>query len=279
MSTLATLVDHLHFPEGPRWHNDELYFSDMHGRRVVASTPDGTTRTVIETEDDPSGLGWLPSGELLIVSMNSRSVLKYDGSSVTLHADLSNLASGICNDMAVDAAGRAYVGNFGFDLHAGAKPAPAELICIEPDGSGARVVADELMFPNGCVITPDGLTLIVAETFAGRLTAFDRTADGGLENRRVWATLPDGAVPDGICLDSGGGIWIASPSTNEVLRTLEGGEVTHRHDTGRGAFACMLGDATLYVLTAAGSQPEFCRNNPTACIETVSAPFPGVGYP
>ncbi len=279
MTTLTTLIDNLHFPEGPRWHGGELYFSDMHGRRVVACKPDGSSRTVVLTSDDPSGLGWLPSGELLIVAMTSRSVLKFDGNSLRPHADLSHLASGICNDMVVDDLGRAYVGNFGFDLHAGADPSPAELICIEPDGGNARVVADELKFPNGCVITPDGGTLIVAETFGRRLTAFDRAADGDLSNRRVWADMPEGAVPDGICLDSSNGIWVASPSSNEVFRVLEGGEVTHQNATGRGAFACMLGGSTLYVLTAEGSAPEFCRDNPTARVETLPAPFPGAGYP
>lgn len=279
MTVLATLVEDLRFPEGPRWRDGELYFSDMHDRRVVACKPDGSTRTVLQIEDDPSGLGWLPGGELLIVAMTSRSVMKYDGESLSRHADISHLASGNCNDMVVDGSGRAYVGNFGFDLHGGESPSPAELICIEADGSGARVVADELMFPNGCVITPDDQTLIVAETFAGRLTAFDRETDGCLSNRRLWAELPEGVVPDGICLDSAGGIWVASPSSNEVLRVIEGGELSHRHDTGRGAFACMLGGQTLYVLTAAGSKPELCRANPTARIETLTAPYPGAGYP
>ncbi|MCR9276460.1 MAG: SMP-30/gluconolactonase/LRE family protein [Pseudomonadaceae bacterium] len=279
MTTLTTLIEHLHFPEGPRWREGELFFSDMHAGRVVASTPDGSTRTVVETGDDPSGLGWLPAGEMLIVAMNRRAVLKFDGRKLTVHADLSELASGICNDMVVDSQGQAYVGNFGFDLHNGAEPSTAELICIDPDGSNPRIVADELMFPNGCVITPDGSTLVVAESFAGRLTAFDRDANGDLNNRRLWASLPDGAVPDGICLDSAGGIWVASPSSSEVLRVLEGGEITDRHDTGRGAYACALGERTLYVLTASGSQPQFCRDNATACVETVQVDFPGAGYP
>jgi sugar lactone lactonase YvrE len=183
--------------------------------------------------------------------------------------------------MVVSDAGRAYVGNFGFDLAAGEKPKAAELICVEGDGR-ARVVADELKFPNGTVITPDGATLIVAETFGRCLTAFDVQDNGDLDNRRTWAEVPDGAFPDGICLDAGGGIWSASPTTNECLRQIEGGEVTHRIPVDQGAFACMLGGAeetTLYILTAASSDPEACRASRSGKIETCDAPFARAGHP
>src|SRR6185295_12597254 len=142
----------------------------------------------------------------------------------------------------VDRLGRAYVGNFGFDLHARSTFKAAELIRVDADGS-ARVVADDMAFPNGTVITPDGRTLIVGESYGGRLTAFDVAGDGALSGRRVWAQLPQGTVPDGICLDAANGIWVASPSTRECVRVVQGGDITHRVAFDDGAFACMLGGA------------------------------------
>jgi sugar lactone lactonase YvrE len=277
----TTLLTGLCFGEGPRWHNGQLWFSDMHAHQVLTVDADGTTNAVLEVENQPSGLGWLPDGDLLVVSMTDRRILRWDGTQISEHADLAGLASFFCNDMVVDKQGRAYVGNFGFDLHAGAPQKPAELICVEPDGS-ARVVAEDILFPNGSVITPDAGTLIVAETFASRLTAFDIEPNGNLGNRRLWAELPDGAVPDGICLDSEGGIWSASPSTNECLRQIEGGEVTHRVAVDRGAFACMLGGSdgtTLYILTSGSSEPESCARERSARIEICTAPHPRAGWP
>jgi len=275
------LIDGLCFGEGPRWHDGRLWFSDMHAHQVLAVDENGIVETIVEVENQPSGLGWLPDGTLLVVSMTDRRILRWDGANLTEHADLAGLAGFHCNDMVVDQHGRAYVGNFGFDLHGQAPNRPADLICVEPDGA-ARVVASDLMFPNGTVITPDAETLIVAESFAGRLTAFDIESDGNLSNRRVWAALPDGAVPDGICLDAGGGIWSASPTTNECLRQIEGGEITHRVAVDRGAFACMLGGAagtTLFVLTSGSSEPATCQRDRSARIETCQAPFAGAGWP
>mgnify|MGYP001817359875 FL=1 len=273
------LIDNLCFGEGPRWHDSALWLSDMHDRKVLKVQPDGSAETVVELPDDePSGLGWLPDGDLLIVSMGKRQLLRFDGHALKLHADLSNLASWHCNDMVVDAAGRAYVGNFGFDLHSGAEPKPAELIRVDPDGV-ATVEDDEVLFPNGTIITPDGKTLIVAESFGGHLTAFDIGADGSLSNKRLWAKLPEGAIPDGICLDQQGGIWSASPTSNDCIRQLEGGEVTHRIELDRGAFACMIGGASLYILTASSSHPDECRANRDARVEVYEAPYAGVGWP
>jgi hypothetical protein len=180
------------------------------------------------------------------------------------------VATGRCNDMVVDAAGRAYVGNFGYDYPEG-QMKPAKLARVDPDGT-VSAAADELVFPNGSIITPDGKTLIVGETFAGRLTAFDIAADGSLSNRRVWAALPERAVPDGACLDAEGAIWAASPTTNDVIRLKEGGEVLERITADQGVFACMLGGEdrkTLYVLTAAGSDPEDCATRRLGRIEAV----------
>ena len=153
-----------------------------------------------------------------------------------------------------------------------------ELILVTPDGH-AQVVDDDLMFPNGTVITPDAQTLIVGESFASRLTAFDIAADGTLSNKRLWAQLPKGVVPDGICLDAGGGVWSASPTSNECVRLVEGGETTHRIELDRGAFACMIGDQSLYVLTSTSSHPDACIANREARVEVFDAPYPKAGWP
>ena len=273
------LVDGLCFGEGPRWREQHLWLSDMHAQQVLRVSPSGEREVVVTLPDDqPSGLGWLPNGDLLIVAMTQRALLRYDGQALTKHADLSNLASWYCNDMVVDGQGRAYVGNFGFDLHNRAPISSAELILVEADGN-ARVVDDDVLFPNGCVITPDDKTLIVGETFGNRLTAFDITADGSLTNKRLWAQLPDKAVPDGICLDADGGIWSASPTTNDCIRQVEGGEITHRIELEQGAFACMIGDENLYILTSGSSDPAQCKQNKDARVEVFPAPFAAAGRP
>lgn len=273
------ILDSLCFGEGPRWHNGHLWLSDMHDQKVLKVSPDGHSEVIVQLADDqPSGLGWLPNGDLLIVAMRSKRLLRFDGNEISVHADLSELASGICNDMVVDKIGRAYVGNFGFDIHNGAPKKNAEIILVEPDGT-TRCVNDEVLFPNGTVITPDDKTLIVAETFAGQLSAFDIEANGDLTNRRLWARLPEGAVPDGICLDAEGGIWSASPSTKNCIRQIEGGEVTHEIALERGAFACMIGNDRLFVLTSTTSHPEKCKTRRDARVEVYPAPFPAAGRP
>jgi sugar lactone lactonase YvrE len=274
-----TLVDGFSFTEGPRWHDGRLWFSDMHAHQVHAVDLDGNCEAIVEVAQDPSGLGFLPDGRLLVVSMRDRRLLRLDPEGLVEVADLSSLATWHCNDMVVDARGRAYVGNFGFDLHNGATPTPANLVLVDSDGS-ARIVADELSFPNGSVITPDGATLIVGETFASRLTAFDIAEDGSLGNRREWARTP-GAVPDGICLDAEGAIWVASPVSGAVLRVCEWGEVTDRIEVEHQAFACMLGGPerrTLFLCTAASPDPKDADAR-TARIEFVEVAVPGVGLP
>lgn len=274
------LVDNLAFAEGPRWHDDRLWFSDMHSLGVFAVTANGRVDSVVRVPGQPSGLGWLPDGRLLVVSMTDRRVLRLDGSSLRLHADLARIASWHCNDMVVDVSGRAYVGNFGFDLYGGETPETTRLAVVEPDGLAA-IAADGLSFPNGMAITPDGKTLVVAETFAHRLTAFDRAADGSLPARRVFANLP-GLAPDGICLDAEGAVWAASPTGKAVVRVLAGGEVTDRIDLGRPAFACMLGGSdrrTLYVCTASTSYPAKCRQRRDGRIEWLRVRVPGAGLP
>lgn len=271
---MDTFIDGLAFGEGPRWNAAEgrLYFSDMHSQKVLAVDGDGNVDEIAHVEHDPSGLGWLPDGRLLIVSMQDRKLLVRDELGLLSdYADLSGIATFHCNDMVVDAAGRAYVGNFGFDLHAGVAGTfkPATLAIVEPDGT-VRPGPEDLYFPNGTVITADGKTLVVGESFGGRLTAFDIEADGALTNRRVWAQLPDGMVPDGICMDMAGDIWISNPNANTVHLIAEGGEVKQTLTCSQNTYACMLGGPdgkTLFVMTAADSHPEGAKRDRTGKIE------------
>jgi sugar lactone lactonase YvrE len=219
---------------------------------------------------------------MLVVSMDDNKLvrLEADGRLVE-HCDLSPVSTLNPNDMVVDARGRAYVGNFGFPLYPRGEMKPAKMARVDPDGA-LHEAADELIFPNGTVITPDGKTLVVGETFASRMTAFDIAPDGGLSNRRLWATLPEAAVPDGCCLDAEGAIWVASPTTNDVIRLHEGGQVSERIDVGRGAYACMLGGGdrkTLFVLVSDESDPELTRANRTAGILAVEVEVAGGGLP
>lgn len=276
---LKVLLDGLRFPEGPRWHEGRLWFSDMHDQRVVALGMDGASETIVETPQHCSGLGWLPDGRLLVVSMQDRKLLRLDPEGLTEAADLSQVASFHCNDMVVDREGRAYVGNFGFELHEQGQPAKADLALVHPNGR-VEVAAEGLSFPNGTVITPDGGTLIVGESFGACLTAFDIGEDGRLANRREWARL-EGAIPDGICLDAEGGVWVASPVGHQVLRVLEGGEVTHRFAVENEAFACMLGGPErrhLLVCTAGTSDPKESHVR-SGRIEVAGVEVPGAGLP
>jgi len=279
--SLKTLLGGLAFAEGPRWRGGRLWFSDMHAREVVAMTPDGERETIYAAAGQVSGLGWLPDGRMLVVSMEDRRLLRMEpDGSVVLHADLGAVATGHCNDMVVDAVGRAYVGNFGF-AYPGGEMKPAKLARADPDGR-VVVAAEDLIFPNGSIITPDGKTLIVGETFAGRMTAFDIAPDGSLSNRRVWAALPEGAVPDGACLDAEGAVWVASPTTNDVIRLREGGEVLERITADQGCFACMLGGddrKTLFVLTCSSSDPDAVVLARTGRIEAARVEVPGAGLP
>ncbi|MBW1849769.1 MAG: SMP-30/gluconolactonase/LRE family protein [Deltaproteobacteria bacterium] len=255
----TVLLEGLIFPEGPRWHDNKLWFSDMGAQQVMTVDLEGIVEKIVHVPNQPSGLGWLPDGRLLIVSMVDRKLLRLDPDGLTEVADLYNLASCHCNDMVVDNQGRAYIGNFGFELALSAPFKKAEIILVTPDGD-ARIVATEMAFPNGSVITPDGKTLIVGETYGSRLTAFDIEPDGSLSNRRVWAAL-ENAVPDGICLDAESAIWVASPTSAEALRVKQGGEVTDR------------------IKVAANNVPSEVTEEPSGRIETVRVDIPGVGLP
>jgi sugar lactone lactonase YvrE len=270
----------LHFGECPRWHDGRLWLSDVHGYRVVTVDAAGRVDEVARLATQPAGLGWTPDGRLLAVSMVDRRLLRLDGGRWETVADLAGLASGHCNDMVVDARGRAYVGTFGFDLDGGAPYAPGEVVLVDGDGS-ARVAASGLRFPNGMVLTPDGRTLLVAETMAPALRAFDVAPDGSLANGRTWAALTD-VVPDGICRDAEGAVWAASPIASEVVRIAEGGRILERVAVSNHAFACMLGGfdrRMLHVLTADNSNPAYCRAHASGRVETIAVDVPGAGRP
>jgi sugar lactone lactonase YvrE len=285
------LAEGIYFGEGPRWHDGRLWFSDFHAHAVKSVSPAGDLRTEFEIDDQPSGLGWMPDGSMLIVSMAERRLLRRspDGR-IAAHAELGGIADFHCNDMVVDAEGRAYVGNFGFDLDAAlaargdqsviADHPTARLACVQPDGT-VSVAADDMHFPNGSVITPDGRTLIVGETLAGRLTAFDIGAAGALSGRRLWAsTWP--RVPDGIALDAAGHIWIANAIGPECALIAEGGAVLEVIDTGERCYACMLGGAdgrTLFMLTAKNSIGREAAAAPTGKLLVATVDTPHAGRP
>lgn len=277
---IEVLLAGLTFPEAPRWRDGKLWFSDFYSHRVMTIDLRGAAETVAHVPQRPSGLGWTPDATMLIVSMLDRRLLKLEGGELRLLADLSALATGPCNDMVVDAAGRAYVGNFGFDRHAGEPQRTTCLIRVDPDGS-VRRAADDLLFPNGTVITPDGKTLVVAETYANRLTGFDIREDGSLAARRLFARL-EGCFPDGICLDAEGAIWVTDARSHRVLRVFEGGRVERTIATGdRTAFACMLGGedrCSLFLCTSTGSGPVMAQKT-DGRIELIRVDVPGAGLP
>jgi sugar lactone lactonase YvrE len=253
----------------------------MGSKQVLTVDLDGTVEEVCVVEGRPSGIGWLPDGRMLVVSMSDRRVVRLEpDGTLAEHADLSGLASAPCNDMVVDGRGNAYVGNPGSDMRNPPSPLPAaEVVLVRPDGS-AEVVDRSLLFPNGPAVTPDGRTLIVAETMGGRLSAFDIGENGRLSNRRTYADLR-GRAPDGIALDADGAVWVADASGNACVRVLEGGEITNVVDTGRGCFACALGGpdrTTLFLLTGEGFSGEAIRKR-TGAIETVEVAVAGAGLP
>lgn len=285
------LTGGIYFGEGPRWRDGRLWFSDFYAHAVKSVSPAGDVRTEVEIDDQPSGLGWTPDGSLLIVSMTKRQLLRRapDGT-ISVHADLGHVATFHCNDMVVDSRGGAYVGNFGFDLdaeiHARGVPdvlashPTAKLAYVAPDGQ-VRIAAEDMHFPNGPVITPDGKTLIVGETLAAALTAFDIGPNGDLSNRRVWAPLAP-AVPDGICLDAEGAVWVANPIAPQCLRVAEGGEVKEIIETAAPCYACMLGGAdgkTLFMLTASSSDAHAAAASPSGKILVADVDSPRAGRP
>ncbi len=269
------------FLEGPRWRDGKLWVSDMFGKAVYTLTPDGTRSKIVDVPNRPSGIGFLPDKTPIVVSMTDRCLYKIVNGRLALHADISKLVNSDINDMVIDAKGNAYVGNVGSDLFAGAEIQPTNFILVTADGK-AREVAKGLIVPNGPVVTPDGKMLIVAETYAKKLTAFDIQSDGSLKNQRVFADL-DGAEPDGICLDAEGAVWAAVINRRGFIRVKQGGEVTHKIETGdRTAIACTLGGTdgrTFYGLTYKGSLENVSRGIAAARIETVQVDVAASGSP
>ncbi|MEZ4218159.1 MAG: SMP-30/gluconolactonase/LRE family protein [Myxococcota bacterium] len=284
-----TLIAGLAFAEGPRWHEGRLWLSDIAAGEVLAVDLGGRAEVIARVPFRPSGLGWLPpalGGDLLVVSMVDQRLLRLRERALEVVADLSPWCGGHANDMVVDARGRAYVGNLGFDLEAEPiDPRPTGIVRVDPDGR-VRRVADGLMAPNGMVLSPDGATLIAAESGGYRLVAFDVDAEGDLSEPREFAALPKGATPDGICLDAEGCVWAASPTTREFLRVREGGEVVRRVPAGgpepaRTAIACMLGGPErrdLFLVTAATMIAGAVQAR-SARVDVLRVDVPGAGLP
>lgn len=280
-ASLDLLVDGVDFGEGPRWHDGRLWYSDFYQRAVYTVRSDGRRDAVhADLDDRPSGLGWLPDGSLLVVLMTTRQLVREVDGALVPFADLSGVAAFHCNDMVVSATGHAYVGNFGFDLEARATYQPADLALVSPDGS-VSVAAEAMAFPNGSVITPDGSTLIVGQSFGGDFVAFTIGDDGTLSDRRTWATVP-GMAPDGCTLDEEGAIWFSDAAGAGLVRVREGGEVTHTISTPMPSYACVLGGdegRTLFALCAPDPHPDAVAGKAAGAIYAVEVDVPHAGLP
>ena len=255
---MKRLVEGGHFFEGARWHHGFWWVSDLYAGHVLKIAPDGSSKVVTRVEQQPSGLGWLPDDTLLVVSMLDRKVLRVatDGST-SVHADIKSFTGGLANDMATDSRGHGWVSNLGFDFFAGEAPRPADLVHIAPDGTPS-IAASDMLFPNGMVVTPDDRTLIVAETFGGRLTAFTIGEEGVLSDRRIWAQLglvppwdsmhslgQADLMPDGCALDADGCVWMADAMNARVVKVAENRGIIAeiKAPDGLGAYSCALGEA------------------------------------
>ena len=270
MKTGSSICQGFTFIEGPRWHEGALWFSDFYDEAVFRVVPGQRPKKVVSVPQQPSGLGWLPNGDLLVSSMLDKTLYRWsETEGLNKYADVSAVAEQRINDMLVEPGGRAWVGNFGFVHQDGESVAPGTLARIDTDQS-VHAAAGDLLFANAMVLVNGGKTLIVAETYRGCLTAFDIESTGDLVNRRLWAQLPEGDVPDGNCVDAEGAIWVASPTTGSVLRLLEGGEVTDSIQTGRKAIACALGGnngRTLFVSSSESTDRNICLDRRSASIE------------
>jgi sugar lactone lactonase YvrE len=295
-TAFSTLISGYSFLESPRWRGGRLWLSDFYTHQVIATDMQGRVEKIADVPQQPSGLGWLPDGRLLVVSMRDRKLMRLEADgTLAVHADLSGVAGGHCNDMVVDRHGNAYVGNFGFDLMGGAPFTGARLARVAPDGQ-VSAAAEGLYFPNAAMITADGGTLIVAETMGNRLSAFTIAQDGSLGPRRDWATfapLPEGqdlaavmgqlkVAPDGAALDAEGAVWAADAVGHRVLRVAEGGQILQEISTGEmGVYACGLGGPdgkTLFLCVA----PDFAEHARQAAREaaiwTTRVDVPGAAH-
>ena len=293
---ITTVLKDLSYLEGPRWHDGRIWVADFYTHQVLSAREDGSDlRVEAEVPNQPSGLGWLVDGRLLVASMRDRTLLRRetDGTLVT-HADLGDHVGGHLNDMVVDTQGRAFLGNFGFDLMGGAPLAPANLLRIDPDGT-VTDVADDMLFTKVSAITDDGI-LLVGETFGNQITAFDITSQGTLERRRAWASFGErpterdleGALaqvrvaPDGWCLDAEGALWIADAVNGRLIRVREGGDILEEISPGTGVFACMLGGRdgrTLFACAAPDFQEDNRKNAREASLLAIRVDVPRAGLP
>ena len=279
MSDPHVLLTDLRLGESPRWHDGRLWFADWGAEQIMAVDAEARSEVVTTVQSFPFSIDWLPDGRLLILSARARQLLRTEpDGSLVIHSDLAAISEKPWNEIVVDGRGNAYLNNIGFDFPDG-QVGPGIIAMVTPDGE-VRQVADNVAFPNGMAVTPDDSTLIVAESYAKRLTAFDIASNGGLSRRRVWADLGDG-VPDGICLDAAGAVWYADVPHRRCVRVREGGEVLQTVDVDRGCFACMLGGSdrsTLYIMAA--QWPEAAGGGQrTGMVVTAPAPAPGVGRP
>jgi sugar lactone lactonase YvrE len=273
------LLADLAFPESPRWHDGRLWVSDWGANEVIAVDPTGQSEVVARVQSFPMCIDHLPDGRLLIVSSADRRLLRLepDGSLVA-HADLASLGEHPWNDIVVDGRGNAYVNNIGFDFPGG-EYAPGIVALVTPDGT-ARRVADGLAFPNGMAVQPDNATLIVAESYGQKLTAFDIASDGSLFDRRTWAEVAD--HPDGICLDADGAVWYGDVGNKRCVRVREGGEVLQVIDLDRGCFACALGGPdrrTLFMTVNEWGGTENMSGGRKGQVLAVEVQTPGIGWP
>lgn len=284
MTETKTLMTGLVVGESPRWHEERLWFSNWGAAEIVAVDTEGESEVMVRVPTTiPFSFDWLPDGRMLVVSGPEAKLLRVeDDGSLVDHADLSGLAEGF-NEIAADGRGNVYVNGGAFDFETGAGADSGVVALVREDGE-VRKVADGIHFGNGMAVTPDGSTLIVAESWANRLTAFDIAPDGGLSNRRVWADLGDDP-PDGICLDAEGAVWYATVPNKLCVRVREGGEILRTVETDLACFACMLGGEdgkTLFIVGAEWNGPEnmgVMFASRTGRVLTAEATAPRVGWP
>jgi sugar lactone lactonase YvrE len=282
---VTTLADGLLFPEGPRWHGGVIWIADMLLKKVLTCSVSGALTDVVSVPCMPAGLGFLPDGDLLITSMADGQVLRWNGTDLRVHADLSRYGTGMpgrghkVNDMVVDGRGNAYVGVYAVN----GESDNSGIVLVRPNGSHS-LVADHLALVNGMAVSPDGRSLVAAELGSDVLTAYDIASDGSLSGRGVWARI-ESATPDGICLDAEGAMWVASVWTSEFLRVARGGEVLERLSVpGRLAMAPMLGGPdrkTLFLMTAECTREELLARTrqPRGLVQMVHVEVPGAGWP
>jgi sugar lactone lactonase YvrE len=261
--------------EAPKWHKGQLWVSDVFDHKVYALSSKGQPTTVIDVPSRPSGLGFLTDGSLIIASAKDSKLLRLHADQLSVYADLSKHTTGWLNDFAIDARDRIYAGNFGYDFVGGEARKTTCLHRVDPDGTIATV-ADDVEFPNGSAVVDDGRTLVIAETWAARLTAFDLSEGGKLSNRRIFADLIH-RQPDGLCADAEGGIWVGIYNTGEFVRVLKGGQITHRVQFEGAGISCTLGGPegrTLFMTAFVGTDEDMTLGKRNSAVYTVDVDVP-----